>query len=125
MSWRIQNLPDSSSNSAGPAVGCKKKSKSSSDGRGAIKRLIKELDVWRGEQKDERGIERLGPVDDEDLLLWQAVINGRGIGNGYDGMKDRISPSLLLNCASWQPPSPSLPTPQAPSQENTHKCVHC
>ncbi|KAF5527319.1 Ubiquitin-conjugating enzyme E2 pex4 [Colletotrichum aenigma] len=84
MSWRIQNLPDSSSNSAGPAVGGKKKSKSSSDGRGAIKRLIKELDVWRGEQKDERGIERLGPVDDEDLLLWQAVINGRGIGNGYD-----------------------------------------
>lgn len=100
MSWRIQNLPDSSSNSTGPAVGGKKKSKSSSDGRGAIKRLIKELDVWRGEQKDERGIERLGPVDDEDLLLWQAVINGRGIGNGYDGMKDRTSPSLLVNCAS-------------------------
>ncbi|GKT83352.1 ubiquitin-conjugating enzyme [Colletotrichum tofieldiae] len=60
MSWRIQNLPDSQPNPAGAAKKSKSKSKSS-DGRGAIKRLIKELDVWRAEQKDERGIERLGP----------------------------------------------------------------
>ncbi|OHE98885.1 ubiquitin-conjugating enzyme [Colletotrichum orchidophilum] len=89
MSWRIQNLPDSQTNPSGAAPGGggggkKSKSKSSSDGRGAIKRLIKELDVWRAEKKDERGIERLGPVDDEDLLAWEAVVNGRGIGNGYD-----------------------------------------
>ncbi|KAK1545345.1 ubiquitin-conjugating enzyme, partial [Colletotrichum paranaense] len=93
MSWRIQNLPDSQTNPSGAAPGGggerdrgskKSKSKSTSDGRGAIKRLIKELDVWRSEKKEERGIERLGPVDDEDLLTWEAVVNGRGIGNGYD-----------------------------------------
>lgn len=50
----------------------------------ATKRLIKELDVWRREQKDERGIERLGPVGEDNLLEWEAVINGRGVGGGYD-----------------------------------------
>ncbi|KAK7459282.1 ubiquitin-conjugating enzyme [Colletotrichum acutatum] len=102
MSWRIQNLPDSQTNPSGAAPGGgerdrggkKSKSKSTSDGRGAIKRLIKELDVWRSEKKEERGIERLGPVDDDDLLTWEAVVNGRGIGNGYDGM---FSLSLSLS----------------------------
>ncbi|TDZ73246.1 Ubiquitin-conjugating enzyme E2 pex4 [Colletotrichum trifolii] len=90
MSWRIQNLPDSSTSPAGGGGGVRSsakkssKSKSASDGRSAVKRLIKELDVWRGEQEEERGIERLGPVDDEDLLTWEAVINGRGVGHGYD-----------------------------------------
>lgn len=71
MSWKIQDLPE--------------KNSSSSSHRNATKRLLKELDVWRGEQAEERGIERLGPVGDEDLLNWEAVINGRGVGGGYDG----------------------------------------
>ncbi|CAG9937903.1 unnamed protein product [Clonostachys rosea] len=52
--------------------------------RTATKRLLKELDTWREEQKEEKGIERLGPSRDEDLYLWEAVINGNGIGSGYD-----------------------------------------
>ncbi|PHH78342.1 hypothetical protein CDD80_7028 [Ophiocordyceps camponoti-rufipedis] len=51
----------------------------------ATKRLLRELDVWRREgDDDDKGIERLGPVGDDGLLEWQAVINGRGIGGGYD-----------------------------------------
>ncbi|GJC92211.1 ubiquitin-conjugating enzyme [Colletotrichum higginsianum] len=95
MSWRIQTLPDSQSNPTGAAKKAKSKSKTS-DGRGAIKRLIKELDVWRDEQKDERGIERLGPVDDENLLTWEAVINGRGVGNGYDDPARLSSPTPTI-----------------------------
>ena len=29
-------------------------------------------------------MERLGPARDGELLRWEAVINGRGIGGGYD-----------------------------------------
>ncbi|KYK58257.1 ubiquitin-conjugating enzyme E2 4 [Drechmeria coniospora] len=50
----------------------------------ATKRLIKELDIWRKEQPQEQGIERLEPISEENLLEWQAVINGRGVGCGYD-----------------------------------------
>jgi peroxin-4 len=53
--------------------------------RSATKRLLKELDTWRSEQKDERGVERLGPAGEDDLFVWEAVINGQGIGCGYDG----------------------------------------
>jgi peroxin-4 len=53
--------------------------------RSASKRLIKELDTWNTERKEEKGIERLGPVSEGDLMEWEAVINGRGIGHGYDG----------------------------------------
>ncbi|CAI4216585.1 unnamed protein product [Parascedosporium putredinis] len=53
--------------------------------RGAAKRLLKELERWSEESKEETGIERLGPPNDEDLLTWEAVINGKGIGGGYDG----------------------------------------
>ncbi|KAM0332433.1 hypothetical protein ACHAQA_002714 [Verticillium albo-atrum] len=70
MSWKIQDLPEKGSSAA--------------THRNATRRLLKELDVWRREQVDERGVERLGPVGDEDLLQWEAVINGRGIGGGYD-----------------------------------------
>ncbi|KAH6606613.1 hypothetical protein Trco_005766 [Trichoderma cornu-damae] len=52
--------------------------------RNGARRLIKELENWRKEQKDERGVERLGPVSEEDLFEWEAVINGKGIGSGYD-----------------------------------------
>lgn len=53
--------------------------------RSAARRLIKELDAWRTEARDEKGIERLGPVSEDDLLAWEAVFNGRGIGGGYEG----------------------------------------
>ncbi|KAG5989678.1 hypothetical protein E4U43_004454, partial [Claviceps pusilla] len=44
----------------------------------ATKRLLKEMDSWRKEQQLERGIERLGPVGEGDLLRWEAVVNGGG-----------------------------------------------
>lgn len=72
MSWKIQDLPE--------------KGTAAASHRNATKRLLKEMDVWRSEQVDERGVERLGPVGDEDLLSWEAVINGRGVGAGYESM---------------------------------------
>lgn len=58
---------------------------SASSSRSATRRLIKELDAWRVETQDEKGIERLGPVSEDDLLAWEAVFNGRGISGGYEG----------------------------------------
>lgn len=60
-------------------------STASGTSRSASRRLIKELDTWRVEQKEEKGIERLGPKEEGDLMEWEAVINGRGVGCGYDG----------------------------------------
>lgn len=57
----------------------------SSSSRNATKRLARELETWRSEAAEETGIERLGPIDESDLLTWEAVINGRGLGAGYDG----------------------------------------
>ncbi|KAI1804064.1 ubiquitin-conjugating enzyme/RWD-like protein [Daldinia bambusicola] len=57
---------------------------SAASSRSAIKRLVKEISAWQTESENETGIERLGPVNEEELLHWEAVINGRGIGNGYD-----------------------------------------
>jgi hypothetical protein len=58
-------------------------------GGGATRRLLKELESWEKSntttQTENVGIERLGPVDDGELGVWEAVINGRGIGCGYDG----------------------------------------
>lgn len=59
---------------------------SASSSRGAARRLIKELDNWHAEAPEEKGIERLGPISESDLFRWEAVINGQGVGNGYDGM---------------------------------------
>lgn len=58
---------------------------SGSSSRSATRRLIKELDAWHAEARDEKGIERLGPVSEDDLLAWEAVFNGRGISGGYEG----------------------------------------
>jgi hypothetical protein len=58
-----------------------------------MRRLMKELDTWNNtESAGEQGIERLGPVSDEELLSWEAVINGRGVGHGYES----AFPSLLF-----------------------------
>ncbi|KAK3394203.1 putative ubiquitin protein [Podospora didyma] len=60
-------------------------SAASSSSRNATRRLLKELDTWNNkEAKEEKGIERLGPVSDEELLAWEAVVNGRGVGGGYN-----------------------------------------
>jgi peroxin-4 len=83
MSWKIQDLPE--------------KGTAAASHRNATKRLLKEMDVWRAEQVDERGVERLGPVGDEDLLSWEAVINGRGVGGGYESTSPK-PPSLPLCC---------------------------
>ncbi|KAI1430020.1 ubiquitin-conjugating enzyme [Xylaria sp. FL1777] len=56
----------------------------SGSSRSAAKRLIRELAVWEKEAPAETGIERLGPVNEDELLRWEAVINGRGVGAGYD-----------------------------------------
>jgi peroxin-4 len=46
---------------------------------------MKELDTWNNtESAGEQGIERLGPVSDDELLTWESVINGRGVGCGYE-----------------------------------------
>lgn len=58
---------------------------SSGSSRSAAKRLTRELAVWAKEAPTETGIERLGPVNGEELLRWEAVINGHGVGSGYDG----------------------------------------
>ncbi|KAI1333405.1 ubiquitin-conjugating enzyme [Xylariaceae sp. FL0255] len=55
-----------------------------SSSRSATKRLIRELATWEKEAPTETGIERLGPVNEDELLRWEAVINGRGVGAGYD-----------------------------------------
>lgn len=70
---------------------------SSSSTRGAARRLVRELDTWRAEAPDEEGIERLGPVGEDDLLTWEAVVNGRGVGGGYDGAHFN-SLSICLLC---------------------------
>ncbi|KAH6634295.1 ubiquitin-conjugating enzyme/RWD-like protein [Chaetomium sp. MPI-SDFR-AT-0129] len=79
--------------------------------RSAMRRLLKELDTWTNtESKNEQGIERLGPVRDEELLTWEAVINGREVGCGYDNgrwlLRITIPPTYPL-----QPPTISFATP--------------
>lgn len=66
----------------------------SASARSGAKRLIKEMENWRKEQKDEKGVERLGPVNEDDLFEWEAVINGKGIGSGYDG-ESSLTPFIL------------------------------
>ena len=68
--------------------------------RSASKRLIKELETWGREQKEEKGIERLGPINEGDLMEWEAVINGRGIGQGYDGLSSVFAYVYLLTVHS-------------------------
>lgn len=83
MSSRVQSPPGSST--------------SATSSRGAAKRLIKELDKWQTEQKEEEGIERLGPVDNDDLFTWEAVVNGRGIGSGYDGKLQELGIGVVTH----------------------------
>jgi peroxin-4 len=81
-SRKKKSSPPSSAVSAG----------SGSSSRSPAKRLLKELDTWRAEQPDEKGIERLGPVGEDDLFEWEAVINGRDVGSGYEGVPSKALP---------------------------------
>lgn len=79
--------PSSSSgrrSSPSTTAGAKPKATSTS------KRLLQELSQLRAREKEpdatERSpIERLGPVSDDEFFHWEAVINGKGLGGGYDG----------------------------------------
>jgi peroxin-4 len=90
---------------------------SSSSSRNAIRRLLKELETWNNvESAGEEGIERLGPVSEDQLLNWEAVINGRGVGHGYDRMF--LPPPFLSSPALPLPPiltlSKQLANPSSP-----------
>lgn len=80
---------------------------SGSSSRSAARRLIKELDAWRVEARDEKGIERLGPVSEDDLLAWEAVFNGRGISGGYEG-KTSMQMTTSMNILLPPPPLPQI-----------------
>ncbi|KUI66027.1 Ubiquitin-conjugating enzyme E2 pex4 [Cytospora mali] len=85
-------------------------SASASSSRSATRRLIKELDTWRSESRDEKGIERLGPVSEDDLLTWEAVINGRDVGGGYDEGRWLLSIQIPTNYP-LAPPAVRFVTP--------------
>jgi peroxin-4 len=99
-SRKKKSSPPSSAVSAG----------SGSSSRSPAKRLLKELDTWRAEQPDEKGIERLGPVGEDDLFEWEAVINGRDVGSGYEAGRWLISISLP-STYPLQPPKMTFRTP--------------
>lgn len=83
---------------AQPTPSSSSASASSSSFRSATKRLIKELAVWEKEAPTESGVERLGPVSEGELLQWEAVINGRGVGGGYEGkLLSLVSSRLVLS----------------------------
>ncbi|KAK4659330.1 E2 ubiquitin-protein ligase peroxin 4 [Podospora pseudocomata] len=85
----------------------KPSSSSAAGARAAIRRLAKEYASIQSQLSDapnkeiELGIERLGPPDQTDLLHWEAVLNGRGLGGGYaDGrwlLKITIPPTYPLS----------------------------
>ncbi|KAH9909382.1 ubiquitin-conjugating enzyme/RWD-like protein [Xylariomycetidae sp. FL2044] len=85
-------------------------SSSSSSRTNATKRLLRELAVWEKEGPAETGIERLGPVEEDGLLRWEAVINGRGVGCGYEEgrwlLQIEIPPTYPLH-----PPKMTFRTP--------------
>ena len=57
-----------------------------SSSRTATRRLLKEVEALSKLQGDyEKGIERVGPISDDELFKWEAVINGQDVGFGYDG----------------------------------------
>lgn len=88
MSSRIQSPPGSAASGASSSVN-------------ATRRLYRELEKWRAEQEEEKGIERLAPVSDSDLFEWEAVINGRDVGHGYDGALSPLPvPDPSLRCRS-------------------------
>jgi peroxin-4 len=73
--------------------------------RSATKRLVKELEAWNAEKArgEEKGVERLGPVNEGELLEWEAVINGVGVGGGYDRMRTHILPHHSPSCQKHPP----------------------
>ncbi|KAG6009511.1 hypothetical protein E4U21_002147 [Claviceps maximensis] len=82
----------------------------SASSKTAAKRLLREMDSWRKEQRLERGIERLGPVAEDDMLTWEAVVNGGGVGGGYDAGRWLLSISIPASYP-LQPPRLRFLTP--------------
>jgi hypothetical protein len=82
----------------------------SSSRNSPTRRLLKELETWRAEASEEKGIERLGPPMEGNLLSWEAVINGRDIDGGYEGklnpleVKHKIR--LTVTCRTRWPLAP-------------------
>ncbi|KAK4230598.1 protein PEROXIN-4 [Podospora fimiseda] len=78
--------------------------------RSAIRRILKEIDALSSALSIEKGIERLGPPNDEEVFEWEGVINGEGVGAGYeDGrwlLKISIPPNYPL-----APPTMRFVTP--------------
>ncbi|OTB06630.1 hypothetical protein M426DRAFT_54809 [Hypoxylon sp. CI-4A] len=85
-------------------------SASASSTRNAAKRLIKEIQTWEKEAPNEKGIERLGPVNEDELLHWEAVINGRGVGSGYNEGRWLLDISIPASYP-LQPPKIAFRTP--------------
>lgn len=56
--------------------------------RSPLKRLHAELSALQSlgarPASDGSAIERLEPVDTDDLFKWEAVVKGRGLGGGYE-----------------------------------------
>ncbi|KFY42914.1 hypothetical protein V495_04275, partial [Pseudogymnoascus sp. VKM F-4514 (FW-929)] len=58
--------------------------------RSPLKRLHAELSALQSlssrtaSEKESSAIERLEPVDSDDLFKWEAVVRGSGLGGGYD-----------------------------------------
>ncbi|KFX94947.1 hypothetical protein V490_04071 [Pseudogymnoascus sp. VKM F-3557] len=58
--------------------------------RSPLKRLHAELSALQSlssrtaSEKESSAIERLEPVDSDDLFKWEAVVRGAGLGGGYD-----------------------------------------
>ncbi|PKS12007.1 hypothetical protein jhhlp_001303 [Lomentospora prolificans] len=78
--------------------------------KSATSRLLKELGKWPEEAKAETGIERLGPPNDEDLFTWEAVVNGKGIGGGYDEGRWLLNIKIPSQYP-YQPPKVEFVTP--------------
>jgi ubiquitin-protein ligase len=81
------HIPMSSKKSSSKSSSSKSpSSKSSSSNSTAAKRLIQELSSSARADSSSRNpsIERLGPVSDDDLFHWEAVITGKGLGGGYE-----------------------------------------
>ena len=83
--------------------------------RTATRRLLKEVESLSKLQGDyEKGIERVGPVSDDELFKWEAVINGQDVGYGYDGVYLATSPSMIPSCCPIFPLIPRHVLPQDP-----------
>ena len=103
-----------------------------SSSRTATRRLLKEVEALSKLQGDyEKGIERVGPISDDELFKWEAVINGQDVGFGYDGACSFsalpfIFPSLsMIPLAVMFLPIPLISYPKTLEHIANEKTVLC